>query len=48
MRIVVSLKNPSRSRNWEQGRRLPEGPAMLLLRVAEKHPEAVLDAVRVI
>ena len=34
-------------RNWEQGRRVPEGPAMVLLRVAEKHPEAVLDAVRV-
>jgi len=33
-------------RNWEQGRRLPEGPAMVLLRVAEKHPEAVLDTVR--
>ena len=33
-------------RNWEQGRRIPEGPAMVLLRVAEKHPQAVLDAVR--
>lgn len=33
-------------RNWEQGRRVPEGPAMVLLRVAEKHPEAVLDVVR--
>jgi putative transcriptional regulator len=33
-------------RNWEQGRRVPEGPAMVLLRVADKHPEAVLDAVR--
>ena len=32
-------------RNWEQGRRVPEGPAMVLLRVAEKHPEAVLDTV---
>lgn len=32
-------------RNWEQGRRVPEGPAMVLLRVAEKHPQAVLDAV---
>jgi len=30
----------------EQGRRVPEGPAMVLLRVADKHPEAVLDAVR--
>jgi putative transcriptional regulator len=33
-------------RNWEQGRRTPEGPARVLLRVAAKHPEAVLDVVR--
>ena len=33
-------------RNWEQGRRVPEGPAMVLLTVAAKHPEAVLDAVK--
>lgn len=33
-------------RNWEQGRRTPEGPARVLLRVAAKHPEAVLDTVR--
>lgn len=26
-------------RNWEQGRRVPEGPAMVLLRVADKHPQ---------
>lgn len=32
-------------RNWEQGRRIPQGPAMVLLRVAEKHPQAVLDVV---
>lgn len=32
-------------RNWEQGRRKPEGPARILLRVAEKHPEAILDSV---
>lgn len=32
-------------RNWEQGRRKPEGPARVLLRVAAKHPQAVLDAV---
>lgn len=31
-------------RNWEQGRRKPEGPARALLRVAAVHPEAVLDA----
>ncbi len=33
-------------RNWEQGRRRPEGPARVLLRVAAKHPEVVLDVVR--
>jgi putative transcriptional regulator len=33
-------------RNWEQGRRVPEGPARVLLQVAAKHPEAVLDVVR--
>ncbi|MBD3338136.1 MAG: helix-turn-helix domain-containing protein [Candidatus Lokiarchaeota archaeon] len=32
-------------RNWEQGRRKPEGPARVLLRVAASHPEAILDAV---
>lgn len=33
-------------RNWEQGRGKPEGAARILLRVAAKHPEAVLDVVR--
>ncbi|HJP55297.1 MAG TPA: helix-turn-helix domain-containing protein [Rhodospirillales bacterium] len=28
-------------RNWEQGRRRPEGPARLLLRVIESDPEAI-------
>lgn len=32
-------------RNWEQGRRKPEGPARILLTIAAKHPEAVLDSV---
>ncbi len=32
--------------NWEQGRRRPHGPARVLLRVAAKHPGAVLDTVR--
>ena len=31
--------------NWEQGRRRPTGPARVLLRIAAKHPEAVLEAV---
>jgi putative transcriptional regulator len=30
-------------RNWEQGRRKPEGPARVLLRVAATHPGALLD-----
>jgi DNA-binding transcriptional regulator YiaG len=25
-------------RNWEQGRRKPDGPAMALLRIAARHP----------
>ena len=33
-------------RNWEQGRRKPEGAARILLQVAVRHPEAVLDAVQ--
>ncbi len=33
-------------RNWEQGRREPEGPARVLLQVAARHPDAVWDVVR--
>ena len=31
-------------RNWEQGRRRPDGPARALLRVAAVNPEAVAAA----
>lgn len=31
-------------RNWEQGRRVPDGPALALLRVAARNPEAVVEA----
>lgn len=31
-------------RNWEQGRRRPEGPAQVLLRIAARNPEVVLAA----
>ncbi|MEX0601494.1 MAG: helix-turn-helix domain-containing protein [Rhodothermales bacterium] len=31
--------------NWEQGRRQPHGPAKVLLRVASRHPKALLEAV---
>ena len=29
--------------NWEQGRRSPTGPAMKLLRIADRHPEVLLE-----
>lgn len=32
-------------RNWEQGRRHPEGPARVLLNVASNHPEVLLEMV---
>ena len=32
-------------RNWEQGRRKPEGPARVFLRVAATRPDALLDIV---
>jgi putative transcriptional regulator len=30
--------------NWEQGRRIPEGPAQALLKIAYANPEAVAQA----
>ena len=30
---------------WEQGRRKPRGPAVSLLRIAHKHPEAFIDLI---
>ena len=33
-------------RNWEQGRRVPDGPARALLKVASKNPKAVEEALR--
>jgi putative transcriptional regulator len=32
-----------RLRNWEQGRRRPEGPAIALLRVAARHPRMIRE-----
>jgi putative transcriptional regulator len=29
--------------NWEQGRRSPTGPAKVLLRIATRHPELLLE-----
>jgi putative transcriptional regulator len=33
-------------RHWEQGKRLPEGPARTLLKVIDREPEAVQRALR--
>ena len=30
-------------RNWEQGRRIPEGPALALLRIAARHPRVLRE-----
>jgi len=32
-------------RNWEQGRRHPEGPAIALLRIAARHPQIIRENV---
>jgi len=31
--------------NWEQGRRSPTGPAKVLLKIATRHPEVLLEVV---
>ena len=36
--------SPRTLQNWEQGRRVPVGPAKALLLIAQKDPEAVLRA----
>jgi DNA-binding transcriptional regulator YiaG len=33
-------------RNWEQGRRRPEGPAIGLLRIAARHPRIIRENVQ--
>lgn len=33
-------------RNWEQGRRKPEGPAVALLRIAARHPRIIRESLR--
>jgi len=33
-------------RNWEQGRRRPQGPALGLLRIAARHPRIILENIR--
>ena len=34
-------------RNWEQGRRMPDGPALALLKVAAANPTAVARALSI-
>jgi putative transcriptional regulator len=33
-------------RNWEQGLRIPRGPARVLLKVVDREPETVIRAVK--
>ena len=33
--------------DWELGRRIPRGPARALLKVAEKNPQAVAEALEI-
>ncbi len=40
--LGISIKT---LRNWEKGRRKPQGSARILLQVADKHPEILLDVV---
>lgn len=37
---------PASVRNWEQGRRIPGGPARILLAVIGEHPEVVESVLR--
>jgi putative transcriptional regulator len=36
--------SPATLRHWERGDRSPRGPALVLLNVIERNPEAVIDA----
>lgn len=40
--------SPATLQGWEQGRRVPQGPAMALLRVFDKSPEAVEKALEIV
>jgi DNA-binding transcriptional regulator YiaG len=43
MAVLLGI-SPRTLQNWEQGQREPDQAAKMLLRVALKHPQAVLDA----
>jgi putative transcriptional regulator len=38
--------SPETVRAWEQGKRRPDGAALRLLQVAERHPHAIVEHVR--
>jgi putative transcriptional regulator len=38
--------SPETVRSWEQEKRIPEGAALRLLEVAERHPEVILENVQ--
>ena len=38
--------SPATLRNWEQGRTYPEGAARVLLKMAAKRPQSILEALR--
>ena len=41
--LMIGVK-VSTLQNWEQGRRLPEGPARALLKIAAEKPQAIIEA----
>jgi putative transcriptional regulator len=38
--------SPATVKKWEQGQRHPTGPARVLMRVIERRPKAVLEALK--
>ncbi len=38
--------SPATLRNWEQGRTYPDGSARVLLKIAEKRPDAIREALK--
>jgi putative transcriptional regulator len=47
--VFGDLLNVSRAtvRAWEQGQRLPDGPSLRLLEIAERHPDVLVGAATV-
>jgi putative transcriptional regulator len=53
LRLLTGLSQPAFAlalgisvhtlRNWEQGRRTPDGPALALLRIAARHPRVLRE-----